>query len=78
MVLSESCQFGDFQFKLGVKSAKLALFHFLKTNEKSDFETFHVAVIVLVRGQNDHLPQVDDLSTCGEKGIKNQVDILPT
>ena len=67
MVLSESCQFGDFQFKLGVK-----------TNEKSDFETFHVAVIVLVRGQNDHLPQVDDLSTCGEKGIKNQVDILPT
>ena len=78
MVLSESCQFGDFQFKLGVKSAKLAFFTFPNMNEKSDFETFHVTVIVLVRGQNDHLPQVDDLSTCGEKGIKNQVDILPT
>ena len=47
-------------------------------NEKSDFETFHVTVIVLVRGQNDHLPQVDNSSTCGEKAITNQVDILPT
>ena len=63
--LSESCQFGDFQFKLGVKSAKLAFFTFPNINEKSDFETFHIVVIVLVRGQNDHLPQVDDLSTCG-------------
>ena len=49
--LSESCQSGDFQFKLGVKSANLAFFTFPNINEKSDFETFHVAVIVLLRGQ---------------------------
>ena len=61
-----------------MKSAKLAFFTFPNMNEKSDFETFHVTVIVLVRGQNDHLPQVDDLSTCGKKGIKNQVVTLTT
>ena len=38
-----------------MKNANLALFTLPIINEKSDFETFHVAVAV-VKGQNDHLP----------------------
>ena len=35
----------------------MSAWHFsLWENEKSDFETFHVAVIILVSGQNGHLP----------------------
>ena len=39
-----------------MKDAKLALFTSLNRNEKSDFETFHIVMTVLVSGQNDHLP----------------------
>ncbi len=34
-------------------------------SEKSDFETFHIAVIVLVKGHFEHLLQVPRLGTCG-------------
>ena len=61
--MGESSQGGNFQ--LQARSERCQLGTFPNINEKSDFETFHVAMIVLVKGQNDHLPHTQTVIVVG-------------